>query len=285
MTPKFFKSAKEFRKWLEKNHDREKEIWVGFYKKHAGPTLLSKDAVDQAICFGWAYGVLRGIDHLSYVIRFTPRRPKSAFSVTTLKRARELEKLGLMHEAGKKAVANRKKDLSEKRDVEFSPAILKRFKANKKAWAFFEKQTPSYRRYMILWVMQAKREETREKRVEMLIADSARESKLARVVEASEKIKKRFAPGQTPIEEARNLGPVSGGELRSLGIETVEQLKAMGWEKAFHRLCELYPHRANMNMLKSLIGAVDDVDWRKLDSEQKAEAKAVLSAIDDGSRR
>src|SRR5690606_33138575 len=115
----------------------------------------------------------------------------------------------------------------------------------------FTSQTQSYQKYTTMWVMSAKRRETQLRRLEELIRDSGNESKLTRILEASEKAKPTYEPGKTPIEAAKNLGLVSGAELRSVGIDTLEKLKDLGWEEAFSKLIELYPQRINLNMLGS----------------------------------
>jgi uncharacterized protein YdeI (YjbR/CyaY-like superfamily) len=277
--PLFFRTAADFRRWLLKNHDKKDSVWLGFYKPVAGVSgLKSKEAVDQALCFGWIFGIIKSVDPLSYKMQFHRRKKNSAWSAGTLKRARELEKAGLLHASGKRALAERDRSSPSEKEPRFTPSQSKAFKANKKAWEFFENQTPSYRKYMQMWVNGAKREETREKRLRMLIEDSASGSKLRRIVEATEKIKKRHPPGATPIEEARNIGPVTGVELRSVGIDTVEKLKSLGWERAFEQLIQMYPHRLNLNMAVGLIAAIEDKDWRKIDPEEKAEARALIRA-------
>lgn len=285
MKPRFFRSATEFRKWLDRNHEKEAELWVGFQKLKTGEaSLSSKEAIDQALCFGWSYGTIKSLDPYSYMIRFLRRKAKSTWSSNSIKRAKELQKQGLLHSSGLKALHSRRRHQLENKHPEFTVAQLKRFKTNKKAWAFFAKQTPSYQRYMKAWVITAKKTETQEKRLQMLIDDSARESKLARVLKAQEKTKKVYKPGETPIEAAKNIGLVSGSELRSVGIETLEQLQAMGWENAFSRMCELYPHRLNLNMLTSLIGAVENQHWQKIDPDLKAEARALLREMRESMR-
>ena len=175
---KFFKSQKDFRKWLEKNHSKVLELIVGFYKVNSGKQSISyQEALDEALCFGWIDGVRRNIDEVSYSIRFTPRRPKSYWSAVNTKRASELIKLGLMHSSGLKVFNERDKKKSEKysferKNVKFDPDSEKRFKANKKAWAFFQSKPPSYQKPATWWIMSAKREETRLKRLAILIEDS-----------------------------------------------------------------------------------------------------------------
>jgi uncharacterized protein YdeI (YjbR/CyaY-like superfamily) len=105
---RFIKSPAEFRKWLEKNHDRASEIWVGFYKKTSGKDGISyEEAVDQALCFGWIDGLTKGVDEVSYKIRFTPRRKKSNWSAINIEKVKKLRRAGLMAPAGLEAFERR----------------------------------------------------------------------------------------------------------------------------------------------------------------------------------
>lgn len=185
MKPAFFKSPAAFRKWLEENHDRASELLVGFYKKGSGkPSITWPESVDQALCFGWIDGVRRRIDDVSYSIRFTPRKRSSNWSAVNIRRADELTGLGLMHAAGLRAFEQRRDDKSRIYSYEnairiLPPAEEKRFRANKKAWEYFNAQPPSYRRVAIYWVLSGKKEETRARRLALLIDDSARNRRLA----------------------------------------------------------------------------------------------------------
>lgn len=178
MNPFFFKTQKDFRKWLEKNHDIQTELWVGFYKKSSEkPSIDWPQSVDEALCFGWIDGIRKSIDEESYKIRFTPRKPRSTWSVVNIKRVGELTKLGLMHSAGIKAFNLRKDDKSvlysyENRHKGLESVYEKKIKANKKAWEFYQSQPPWYRHTSGWWVMSAKKEETRQKRLAKLIEDS-----------------------------------------------------------------------------------------------------------------
>ena len=178
MKPTFFASASEFRKWLEKNHAKKTELLVGFYKVGSGKQNMTwSESVDQALCFGWIDGVRKSIDEHSYYIRFTPRKPSSIWSAVNIKKINELTKQGLMHEAGLSAYAKRKDHKSaiysfEKEEMKLPPAFEKLFRANKKAWKFFESLAPSYRKTSVHWVMSAKQEATQAKRLQVLISDS-----------------------------------------------------------------------------------------------------------------
>ncbi|MDP9960705.1 YdeI/OmpD-associated family protein [Chryseobacterium lathyri] len=178
MKPTFFATKEEFRKWLEENHTKEKEILVGFYKKDSGkPSMSWSESVDQALCFGWIDSVRRSLDSESYSNRFTPRKPNSIWSIINIKKVEELTKAGLMTLEGKKAFEVRKEDKTgiyshEKEDIILDPVYEKRFKTHKNAWAFFEKQAPSYKRTIIHWLMSAKQEKTRLSRLEKVIGES-----------------------------------------------------------------------------------------------------------------
>ena len=179
MKPLFFKDQQAFRKWLEKNHDKLDEAQIGFYKRASGiPSVSYKEAVDEALCFGWIDGKMNSLDDVSYMHRFTPRRPKSNWSVVNIKRAKELIEEGRMTPAGQAAFDRRGDDkkavysYEQLKNPKLSTAFEKEFRRNKNAWNFFKEQAPSYQRVGIYWVMSAKREETRERRLGQLIAYS-----------------------------------------------------------------------------------------------------------------
>jgi uncharacterized protein YdeI (YjbR/CyaY-like superfamily) len=182
MKPRFFAIPADFRRWLERNHDRSTELWVGFYKKGSGkPSITWPEAVDQALCFGWIDGVRKSVDDDSYMNRFTPRTARSTWSAVNIKRARELIEDGLMHPAGLKAFEARADDRSaiysyeQRKTAELDAAQTKQFQKNRKAWEYFQAQPPGYRRSAAHWVVSAKREETRARRLSQLIEDSAQE--------------------------------------------------------------------------------------------------------------
>ena len=170
----YFASPSELRAWLEKNHTRATELWVGYYKRHTGkPSLTWAESVDQALCFGWIDGIRKSIDDARYVIRFTPRKPTSKWSLVNVKRVKELAKLGLMKPAGRAAFETRKDtgvySYEQRNTARFEPAQERAFRAEKKAWAFFSAQAPWYQRTTTFWVTDAKKEETRAKRLAQLI--------------------------------------------------------------------------------------------------------------------
>jgi uncharacterized protein YdeI (YjbR/CyaY-like superfamily) len=179
VTPRFFRTRRAFRQWLEKHHASTTELWVGFHRKSSDKGGITyREALDEALCFGWIDGVRRRLDESSFVQRFSPRRAKSYWSAVNTKRAHELQAAGIMHPAGRAAFGRRDGAATAHYSFEREAAALdapaeKRFRANREAWRFFEQQAPWYRRVAIHWVTSAKRDETRERRLETLIADSA----------------------------------------------------------------------------------------------------------------
>jgi uncharacterized protein YdeI (YjbR/CyaY-like superfamily) len=181
--PTFFRTPADFRKWFEKNHEKAPELLVGFYKKGSGkPSITWPESVDEALCFGWIDGIRRTIDDESYTIRFTPRRARSIWSAVNVKRVAELTKLGRMHLTGLRAFEARDPKRSgiyayegqqRQEDQKLGPEYQAKLEANAKAWTFFEAQAPYYQRIASRWVMSAKKDETRLKRLATLIDDSA----------------------------------------------------------------------------------------------------------------
>jgi uncharacterized protein YdeI (YjbR/CyaY-like superfamily) len=180
LKPKFFRTPADFRNWLEKNHATATELWVGFHKKDSGkPSITWPESVDQALCFGWIDGIRKRVDEITYQIRFTPRRSRSIWSATNIKRAKELASQKQMRPAGSKAFAARIENKSgiysyEQRCTELSDRYAKLFKESKAAWNFFRTQPPSYRKMIGWWIISAKKEETRMTRLAKLIDESAK---------------------------------------------------------------------------------------------------------------
>lgn len=178
MKPIFFKKQSDFRKWLEKNYLKEKELLVGFYKVGSGkPSITWPQSVEEALCFGWIDGIRKSIDDESYTIRFTPRKPKSIWSTVNIKKVAELKEKGLMKPEGLAVFEKREEKRSaiysyEKKPEKLSDEFEKKLKANKKAYTFFLSLPPSIQRTSIHWVMSAKQEKTRLSRMETLIRDS-----------------------------------------------------------------------------------------------------------------
>jgi uncharacterized protein YdeI (YjbR/CyaY-like superfamily) len=179
MTPTYFSTPEDFRAWLQKNHLTQTELYVGFYKVSSGKPCMSwSQSVDQALCFGWIDGVKYSIDSESYKIRFTPRKKTSIWSAVNIKKVERLIEQGLMHPAGLESFKNRTESKSkiyafENDEVPFSPTFEKLFKENKAAWDYFQSLAPGYRKTSSYWVMSAKQEATKLKRLNELIADSA----------------------------------------------------------------------------------------------------------------
>lgn len=184
MEPKFFSTAALFRAWLEKNHERSQELLIGFHKKGSGKKSLTyPEALDEALCFGWIDGVRKSINNTSYTIRFTPRKKKSIWSRVNIRHVERLKSQNRMKPAGLAAFAIRDPKRSgiylyEKTAQELTPEFQKKFSQDKKAWAFFQEQPPGYRKIAVLYLMSAKKEETRLRRLEQLIALSAKSARL-----------------------------------------------------------------------------------------------------------
>lgn len=194
MNPIFFKAQNELREWLALHYASATELHIGFYKKGAaGQGITYQEALDEALCFGWIDGVRKSIDATTWMIRFTPRKPKSIWSKVNLKRAAELERAEKMHPAGLAAFHAPDKRMQrysfENEPRVFDAAEEKKFRAHKKAWQWFSAQAPSYQRAARWWVTSAKQKATRAKRLDTLIADSAMRVhvKPLRPVQANEK--------------------------------------------------------------------------------------------------
>jgi uncharacterized protein YdeI (YjbR/CyaY-like superfamily) len=176
--PIYFSSPQEFYDWLEENHETETEVYVGYWKKHTGqPSLSWSEAVDQALCFGWIDGKVNRVDEERHMQRFTPRRNGSNWSKINVEKVAKLQEAGLMRPAGLAAFEKRDRGkvgvYSFENDAQLAPGYEARLRANKAAAAYFDSRPPWYRRTAVHLVMSAKREETRERRLEQLIEDSA----------------------------------------------------------------------------------------------------------------
>ncbi len=177
--PIFFVTPQKFRAWLEKNHGRISELWVGFHRKATGrPSMTWPESVDEALCVGWIDGLRKTVDESSYMIRFTPRKKTSNWSLVNLGRVAVLTREGRMRPEGLKAFAERMEAKSgiyayeQRKDAALDPASEGQFQKNAKAWKFFAAQAPSYRKVAAWWVISAKQEATRRKRLQRLIEDS-----------------------------------------------------------------------------------------------------------------
>ena len=185
--PTFFATPAQFRTWLSKHHATAPELLVGFYKRDSGKASITwPESVDQALCFGWIDGIRRRVDDVSYTIRFTPRRTGSVWSSINIKRVAELETLGHMKEAGLAAFAKRSEEKSriyayeQRFHSKLEPEQEKKFRANKKAWTFFQAQAPWYRRAVTHYIVSAAREETRAKRLQRILDESAQGRRIVR---------------------------------------------------------------------------------------------------------
>jgi len=179
--PQFFATPTAWRAWLEANHAEATELWVGFYKRNSGqPSITWPEAVDGALCFGWIDGIRKSINADAYKIRFTPRKPRSTWSAINIKRATELAAMGIMHAAGKRAFEKRTSERTatysyeQRKQAKLPVEYEEKFRSNYAAWEFFVTRPPWYRRTSTYWVISAKKEATRMKRLDQLIHDSSR---------------------------------------------------------------------------------------------------------------
>jgi uncharacterized protein YdeI (YjbR/CyaY-like superfamily) len=192
--PKFFPTPADFRTWLEAHHGKLREQLVGFHKKASGkPSITWPESVEVALCFGWIDGVRKSLDETSYTIRFTPRKPTSTWSSININLVRKLTKQGLMHPAGLKAFAARSEKKSgiyayeQRKSARFTREQEKQFRSYKPAWDFFRSQAPWYQRVCTYWVISAKREETKLKRLCELISHSQNQRRIPRLLPTKKK--------------------------------------------------------------------------------------------------
>jgi uncharacterized protein YdeI (YjbR/CyaY-like superfamily) len=178
--PIFFDTPDAFRAWLERHHADRTQVIVGFHRKASGmPSVTWSEAVDEALCFGWIDGVRRGHGDTSYTIRFTPRTARSTWSAVNVAKVEALIAAGRMTPAGLAAFERRDPARTaiysheQRAAPTLEPAMECRFRANRGAWEWFQDQAPSYRRQATWWVVGAKKPETRERRLDQLILDSA----------------------------------------------------------------------------------------------------------------
>jgi uncharacterized protein YdeI (YjbR/CyaY-like superfamily) len=186
MNPLFFATTAEFMAWLDGNHETEREVWIGFHKKGTGrPSITWPEAVDVLLCFGWIDGIRKSIDSDRYMNRCTPRRKGSNWSAVNIRRVQELMEQGAVRSAGLAAfeagMASKTADYSyeQRQSAAFGEEFEAQFQAHPAAWAYFQSCAPWYRTASTWWVISAKKEETRQKRLETLIADSAAEQPIA----------------------------------------------------------------------------------------------------------
>ena len=179
-TPTFFPAPADFRAWLEEHHASQDHLWVGYHKKATmKPSVTWEDTVEEALCFGWIDGIRKSVDAESYMIRFTPRKPKSVWSQRNIDLVERLTAEGRMRPEGLAAFAYKDAHpdsgyAAAKFDAALTEEMVRRFQETAGAWEFYQQQPPGYRRQTTQWVMSAKREATRQRRLATLIDDSAK---------------------------------------------------------------------------------------------------------------
>ncbi len=184
MNPRFFPSSADFRRWLNAQGHKTPELWVGYYKKSSSkPSISYPESVDEALCYGWIDGVRKSIDVDAYAIRFTPRKPKSQWSAVNIGRVQELAASGRMMAAGRKAFEGaesqeRKYSYEQRHQAQLAKEDERRFRANTPAWEYFQAQARWYRHTATYWVISAKKEETRQRRLATLMDDCAHQRPL-----------------------------------------------------------------------------------------------------------
>jgi uncharacterized protein YdeI (YjbR/CyaY-like superfamily) len=182
--PTWFRTPAELRRWFAKHHSARMQLWVGYWKMETGkPSITWPQSVDEALCFGWIDGIRKRLDDQSYVVRFTPRKKTSVWSAINIARVEALQAEGRMQDAGLAAFAARQAHRSgiysfEQRSIELPPAYAKALKADRAAWRDFEARPASYRKAAMWWIVSAKQEVTRERRLALLIEHSARGASL-----------------------------------------------------------------------------------------------------------
>ena len=177
MTPRGFSSQAEFRAWLERNHGTTTELLLRLSKVQAkGGGLTYRQALDEALCHGWIDGVRRRLDDISFSQRFSPRKPKSAWSTVNIKRFRELEAEGRVATRGAQGVRGARQEplLLREQAARAEPGAAASLSARPKAWRFFSATPPWYQRTCSFYVMSAKQPETRERRLGVLISHCER---------------------------------------------------------------------------------------------------------------
>ncbi len=176
----YFETPAAFGSWLAANHNRSDELWVGFWKKATGrPSVTWPESVDEALCYGWIDGIRKRVDDEAYTIRFTPRRARSTWSHRNMERFAALDAEDRIAPPGREAYEARTEENSgiysfeQEQPVELSPEFKALLRAVDEAHAYWRAEPPGYRRTATFWVMSAKRQETRRRRMDQLIGDSA----------------------------------------------------------------------------------------------------------------
>ena len=168
-----FTNRNDWRSWLTENHATEKEIWLIHYKKHTGkPTITYEEAVEEALCFGWIDGVLRRLDDDRYILRYSPRKNKSIWAESNKERAERMIKQGRMTEAGLAKIREAKKNGEWYKVIstKIPPDLKEALAGDSKALKSFENLAPSRQKQLIWWVTNAKRDETRQRRIKEIVS-------------------------------------------------------------------------------------------------------------------
>ena len=174
------RNQNDWRKWLEKNHRREHEVWLVYFKPASGKSNIDYEtSVEEALCFGWIDSIIQKIDDEKYARKFNPRRMESKWSETNKRRMLKVIHEGRMTEAGMAKVTfdagkvdvSKPKTKQPKPPVEIPEKIERALRSRPKVWEAFQKVTPSLRRNYILWLSDAKKPETFERRLKLLIKD------------------------------------------------------------------------------------------------------------------
>lgn len=181
---RFFRTSAALRRWLDRNHDKATELWIGFHRKDSGKGGITyPQALDEALCYGWIDGIRKKLDETSFTTRFTPRKKNSIWSNVNVRHVDRLKQSGKMMPPGIAAFDGKDEKRVgvysfERDNAELEPAMKTRFRKNPKAWKFFESQPPYYRKLAAWYVISAKRDDTRDKRLTSLINHSAKEERL-----------------------------------------------------------------------------------------------------------
>jgi uncharacterized protein YdeI (YjbR/CyaY-like superfamily) len=184
MEPLFFLNAEEFRGWLENNHHLDTELWVGFFNKKSGKSAEFNypAAVETALCYGWIDGLTKSVNPDCFMVRFTKRKKRSHWSDINIRRVELLKEAGLMHPAGLAAFENRPasedKFTPEKTASGLPDFMEEKIREVPRAWNYFLHSSDSYKRITVGWIMSAKQESTRMKRLTILTDSSLQGMKI-----------------------------------------------------------------------------------------------------------
>lgn len=277
----FFASRKEFRSWLNKNHKKEKSVNLGFYKKSYGEQTFSfDDAKLESICFGWNNLRRKKEGLMAFSVEFVPRGKNSIWGHTIVEAFKKLKAAGLIKPAGELAFQQRKDTALGISKPKLSKDHLALFKANSKAWKFFESQSSAYQDGVFRWILDAKQEKTKVKRLEQVIDASQKLDLIGYWKKVKDKrLHPKASEGPTPIEAAKNIGPQRGLHLRSLGVETLEQLQSEGWEEIALKALELTPEICTPGFIRAIAGAATDQKSSSLDAATRMAVKSLISEL------